>query len=889
MGFSFKRFFLSIFILLPFTGVFSNNNLPKLNCYDKNDYQAGRQNWDIDIDSDGVVYFCNSDGLLYNIYGEWRLQSMSTKGFVRSVMVDNDTIWSGGKEFGYFTKAIDGLDFHSLGELEHEQIWDIISFENTIVYLSETRVIYYDKTDKSTKIYKFRPGVWSIAKWRGKIWSVHKNGEIGYLEKGIFKKKTLLKELQSVEVRKIFVHNNQLYIVTLEGKLYSFDGEKIAEVVLPKVLKGKALFSGMSFDKTSFCLATISEGFVRISDKGEVLNLVNSKNGLLDNTVLSMTKDRLGNMWLGLDYGLAKVELQGPINQIFNGAATYGIKNYHGTTYIATNKGLYHSLGNDGFELMESSGGQIWSLRVIDDVLYSCNNNGLSKIEDNKIVETTINYTGIYDFVNFEGTDFYIFSTYQGLQLIKKTGENFKYIKNLELWGNKKLNYDKENNCVWGEFVNESVYQFTLTADFEIEKKEYSNFAKVFDTGNGIFFSDNKNLYEYNDGKFQLVKHTLLKTINGPVQAIAYDQKGYLCYVQDRELKLSVLLPDASVHSYSTLLTSLGNNVVLDFEFLDFDGHLLRLATDRGVTTFDINYQSDLEKYSSPVISSFTVFGEKNITYHLPYPEEGVYLGAGNKDMRFRFGINKSDYDVVEYRYKLPPNQNNWSEWSSKNEILITQVNGGEHTFYLQSRVNGGAVDGVSLKFSIEKFWYQTSWVILPIFFIAFLWIFGVIIVMTRINRRKLNRQKKLYVERDTHRILELKNNQLLQFAEIISRKNEFLNKVKTGLEGMRNRESSRWARLISNEVNNEKKDFLFHKLFSEVHQEFISHLTENYPSLTSNDIRVLSFIRINLDKNEICNLMNISPRSLDTNRYRLRKKLNLEQGVDLNQFIRDF
>ncbi|MGY5355525.1 hypothetical protein [Wenyingzhuangia sp. IMCC45467] len=878
------------FILSLFsTIIIANNNLPKLTCYDKKDYRAGRQNWDIDIDNDGIVYFGNSEGLLYNIYGEWKLKTMSEKGIVRAVLADNDTIWCGGKEYGYFTKNTGDLIYHKLGLLEFDQIWDIITFENSIVFLTETQTIYYNKTDKSTKVYKFQPGIWSITKWRGKIWSVHKNGQIGYLENGKLKKAITLTELINIETRKIFVHNNELYIVTLEGKVYSFDGKNIKPVILPEILKGKTLFSGMSFDHNSFCLATISEGFIRINHKGEILNSVSAKNGLLDNTVLSMTNDELGNMWLGLDYGIAKIELQGPINQIFNGAATYDIKNFNNKTYIATNKGLYCSSTKDGFQFMEHSGGQVWSLKEINNELYSCNNNGVSKVIADKVIPLSIDYTGVYDLANFEGTNYFIFSTYHGLVLMKKVGNEFNYIKNLNLWGNKKLIYDKTNRCIWGEFSDKDVYKLSLNSNNNVDTRGFSTLMKVFNTKNGIYFSDNKSLYQYADDTFTHTQHTLTKTIEGSIDAMAFNTKGYLAYIQNREVKLSVLLPDGNIHSYNTLLTSLGKNTIANFEFLDFDHDLLRLATDRGVTTFDINYQSNLKKFSTPVISSFTVLNNQNKTYHLPYPKNGIELGSGNKDLKFRFSINKSDYDVVEYRYKLYPNQSRWSEWSqTKKEILLPQVRGGKHTLHLQSKVNSGTIQETTLKFTIKKLWYQTAWIILPVGFVILLWIFGVIIIMSRINRKKLNKQKKIYINRDTHKTLQLKNDQLLQYTEIISHKNEFLNKIKDGLEKMRNTEAKRWVNMITNEVNNEKKDFLFHKLFSEIHQDFISRLTEKYPSLTSNDIRVLSFIRINLDKNEICNLMNISPRSLDTNRYRLRKKLNLEQGTDLNQFIRD-
>ncbi len=59
----------------------------------------GRQNWDIDIDQHGVVYFGNSKGLLYNVYGEWGLATMTTKGVVRAVLAKNDTVWCGGDEY----------------------------------------------------------------------------------------------------------------------------------------------------------------------------------------------------------------------------------------------------------------------------------------------------------------------------------------------------------------------------------------------------------------------------------------------------------------------------------------------------------------------------------------------------------------------------------------------------------------------------------------------------------------------------------------------------------------------------------------------------------------------------------------------------------------------
>lgn len=880
---------LLLFIISYPKSLCANNNLPKFINYEKKDYKAGRQNWDITIDNNGIVYFANTNGLLYNIYGEWKLTPLPKKGVLRSVLADNDTIWCGGSEYGYFTKKEGDLNFHSLGSVQYQNIWDILSFENQIIFLTESHIIYYDKTSHLKKTYTYSPGIWSLTKWGKKIWGIHKNGEIGYLENGVLKKTSTHKELINIEIRKTFVHNNKLYIVLYSGKLFSFDGKNLKELELPNTLKERGFFTGFSYDKNSFCLGTIAEGFVQINQNMEIITSVNSEHGLLDNTILSMKKDELGNIWMGLDYGIAKLEIQGPVNQIFNKAATYDIQNFQGKTYIATNKGLFCNSKDNDFKFVENSSGQIWRLKNIENELYICHNNGLFTIKNNQI-SYLIDYTGVYDIARFENTNYFVLSTYHGLILTRKEGANFTYVENLDIWGTKKLIYDIENTCIWVEFNEKSISKLTLDLNNKIEEEKIPDFSVVFNTENGIYFNNTESLFKYKNGKFLLSDQSLIKSIKGSIQAMAYSKNGCLAYLQNKELKLNTLLPDGNTYSYNSLLKPLGKNALSYFEYLDFDKNLLRLATDRGITTFDINYQSKLKKYSDPVISSFTILNEDNNKFYLPYPTEGIKLSSGNKDLKFKFSINKLKYDVVEYRYKLYPTFVKWSKWApSINEIYIPQVAGGNYIIYLQTRVNSGAIQETSFKFSIKKQWHETLWVILPITIVLLTWIFGVIFIMSYINKRKLNHQKNEYNKHALEKTLSMKNEQLLQYSEIISHKNEFLNKIKIGLEGMRNNEAKRWVNLILKEMNNEKKEFLFHKLFSEINQDFISRLTKQYPLLTSNDIRTLSFIRTNLSKKEICNLMNISPRSLDTNRYRLKKKMNFKEETDLDQFIRDF
>ena len=58
------------------------------------------------------------------------------------------------------------------------------------------------------------------------------------------------------------------------------------------------------------------------------------------------------------------------------------------------------------------------------------------------------------------------------------------------------------------------------------------------------------------------------------------------------------------------------------------------------------------------------------------------------------------------------------------------------------------------------------------------------------------------------------------------------------------------------------------------------------HPELTSNDLRLCAYLRLNLSSKEIAPLLNISPRSVEVKRYRLRKKMDLKHESSLTDYI---
>ena len=90
----------------------------------------------------------------------------------------------------------------------------------------------------------------------------------------------------------------------------------------------------------------------------------------------------------------------------------------------------------------------------------------------------------------------------------------------------------------------------------------------------------------------------------------------------------------------------------------------------------------------------------------------------------------------------------------------------------------------------------------------------------------------------------------------------------------------------IANKVNVDNDTQEFFERLDKLSDAFYSKLTTNYPNLSKTEIRLCSLIRLKIESRSIATLQNITMASLNTSRYRLRKKLNLSEDVDLDIFI---
>jgi DNA-binding CsgD family transcriptional regulator len=93
-------------------------------------------------------------------------------------------------------------------------------------------------------------------------------------------------------------------------------------------------------------------------------------------------------------------------------------------------------------------------------------------------------------------------------------------------------------------------------------------------------------------------------------------------------------------------------------------------------------------------------------------------------------------------------------------------------------------------------------------------------------------------------------------------------------------------TRIVNKGFNQDKEwdDFNLH--FESINKNFYTKIRESFPGISPNDLKICALIKLNLSTKEMASILNISPDSVKTARYRLRKKLNLNTEDNLTGFI---
>lgn len=273
------------------------------------------------------------------------------------------------------------------------------------------------------------------------------------------------------------------------------------------------------------------------------------------------------------------------------------------------------------------------------------------------------------------------------------------------------------------------------------------------------------------------------------------------------------------------------------------------------------------------------------------------YLGAGDLDMaeavaKENLKINniseiekRYNYNVLEKVY-LKKGLN--SELLKVKDSLILITSGGSNNKIfktlndLETQIQ---ISNSVRELNESKIRYNTYLYILII--CTILLFFSLITIRVNFNYQKEKGDRleleKLAIKNE----LEKKNRELMSKSNFILQRNDYLKKLKKKIEDPLVEEKSiaRLSKELNMVISSEKTYQDFDNMFIEVYPEFYQSLNK-INKLSKTDLRLASYIKMNHTNDEIAQISGVSVRTIESQRYRLSKKLNLKKGSDLNSFV---
>ena len=176
------------------------------------------------------------------------------------------------------------------------------------------------------------------------------------------------------------------------GGLFLYDGTQLTPfpTSVDGVLKDTQLYRGAILPDGTIALTTTSAGLFILDHKGQLVIQVNRANGLPSDVVYFVMPDREGALWLGLDAGIARVEVPSPVS-FFDAAdglpgTPSDLVRYDGRLYMAGQTGLLylappaHGSATGRFEKIATDGSQCWSFAAMPPVMTVACSEGLYEI-----------------------------------------------------------------------------------------------------------------------------------------------------------------------------------------------------------------------------------------------------------------------------------------------------------------------------------------------------------------------------------------------------------------------------------------------------------------------------------------------------------------------------
>ncbi|PKB15520.1 triple tyrosine motif-containing protein [Flavobacterium sp. 5] len=924
----------SLFFLLSIS-VFSQC-LPPIVNYAPNLYGAGNQNWMISQDKNQFVFFANNEGLLEFNGSYWQLYPSPNETIIRSVKVIGDRIYTGSyMEFGFWKRKADGLlKYHSLSKfvqskfLDDENFWNILSYDHWVVFQSSHRIYIYDVNKGDFKIISPNGYIFKSFKTANSIYYQPINQGLYEIEAGMIRLVSDNPILKNNLIVNVFAKEDKLLISTQSSGFYELSGNVLTKfpTEIDNEFSEGSVYSCETLSDGGFVVGTVSNGIFILSKEGKLKFHITQRKGLSNNTALSLFEDFDNNLWVGLDNGISCINLKSPIQSFVDNSGVLGTvytsQLYNDKLYVGTNQGLFYKdfKSDEDFTFVKGTKGQVWSLFVYDGTLF-CGHHSGTFVVNNGNAHLIFSKSGTWNFTRVPGhNELLLQGNYYGISVLEKKNNEWSFRNKLNGFEYSSRYLEITNNFeIYVSHEYKGVFRLETNGKLQNIKK-YSIYkeptkgknAGLVKFNNSIYYAYKGGVFKLNDKTKQFEKDVLLSSVFDKDQytsgkmivdssnRIWLFSKNYINYYSAS--KLSKQLKQNSI----PIPVSLSNSM-LGYENIKqlSPSNYFFGATD-GFYTMNINdlIFKDYKVLLSSVVTNALNEPSHNNSIH----EKGSFKNDEN-NINFYYTVPEyNKYINAEYQYMLEGFQDRWSEWNVKSSVNFKNLPAGDYVFKVRAKYANSNLDNtVVYTFTIQKPWYGTTLAIIVYF------VLGLILIklmheqyVSYYHKKeiKLIEENNLLLEikelENEHQMMRLKNEQLSQDVDAINKelaasamnlnsKNELLAYIHEDLKNTNESDNKSVKSVISTinrNISGKDSWSVFQEAFDKTDKDFLKKMKEAHSSLTPNDLRLCAYLRLNLSSKEMAPLLNISVRSVEIKRYRLRKKMDLTHEQGLVEYI---
>ncbi|GAB3895968.1 hypothetical protein GCM10028803_13040 [Larkinella knui] len=891
---------------------------PYLRNFSKQDYQAYNQNWSLCQDTTtGFLYAANSRGLLEFDGTRWQTYRLPEQQIVRSVASDQKgRIYTGGLgEIGYWQATATGLlRYHSLTRLianrlfPKEEIWNIVPGPDFVFFQSFSTGFLYQN------------GQVTEVRLPGNVLFLYQVGTRYYLQsigKGLYelvngKFITLpgTNELASTAVHSILPYGTKgLLIGTRDHGLFQYEKGHLSRLnhAASRFLQRYQCNKGLALPDGRYAFGTILNGIIITDTTGAILYSLNQREGLQNNTVLSLTLDAKGSVWAGLDDGITAIAFGYPLKYFTdpNGqlGTPYDAVLYNNRLYLGTNHGVYWcdfpTSGVPAYHLIEGSQGQVWDLTVLDGQLLCGHNAGTFRITPAGGWEAVFTQAGGWNLRALASRPgFALQGTYTGLGVYRRDAAGKWQFSHLIAGFSEPIRevWEDSDGRIWLRHAHRGVYSIQLSADLRTVNRLRWTPASAQDEA----LKRSLNV----SGKIRRIftgwqgEHLFLR------------QDGSLLVTQPNGLKAEFAIsPIAWMDDYEAIVPLDSTFYLLCFE----KGYAL-------LPRQELSAVQHQQLKNKPLIRQLAVINgtqSRSYTFRTASALASFLpvLKAKENHLVFQFSQPEAIQEPL-FSYRLIGLDENWSDFSPLAEKEYASLMPGSYEFQVRSTSDGSVT---SLPFEISPPWYQSLWAYVAYGLLGC----GLVGLSFYVHRRQVaahqtkvrqQMEQKLAREQERHRqqLIQVqkekleqdvigKSEELANTTMNLIHKNDLLLKLKGEVEKLKDEVQQRQTidqatghinqlvKLIDSNISSRQDWKVFEKNFNKVHEQFFKRLLSQYDGLTPDDLRLAAYLRMNLSSKEVAKLLNITVRGVELKRYRLRKRLDLPQEANLNEFMMAF